>query len=71
MKTYRLLGFYSDNYQVYDSYWEGDTAEAAIKNCRDTQNECDSGDLSLVAVLDEDGTNVYECDSVSSIADWP
>lgn len=71
MPHYRLIGYYDDNGQVYDGMFEGGTEVEAVQACRNTLCDVDSGQLVLVAVLDEGGNNVYESDKASFIKDWP
>jgi len=70
MPKYRLIGYYHDNGQVYDSTWEGGDCVSAGRAFRDTVSEWDSMNLVLVAILDEAGVNVYEPDAAVPLTDF-
>ena len=71
MARYRLLGYYDDNGQVYDGGWEGGTEVEAVQACYNTLNDVDRDQLVLVAILNEDGANVYDSDTASFVKEWP
>lgn len=71
MPSYRLIGYYDDNGQVYDGNWPGEDEVDAVANCRDSLNTKERDELVLVAILDASGANVYESDKASFVKDWP
>jgi hypothetical protein len=71
MPDYRLIGYYTDTGQVYDGSYDGETADEAVAHCRDSIYPQERENLVLVAILDEQGNNVYEPDTASHITDWP
>ena len=71
MPRYRLIGYYDDTAQVYDSEWVGSDEVEAVRNCYLALNECERSQLALVAILNEACVNVYEPDTVSFLIDWP
>lgn len=70
MPKYRLIGYYEDNDQVYDSYWDGEDSISAVRACLHTLNDHDGMHLLLVAILDEAGKNVYEPDICRYLTDF-
>ena len=71
MPNFRLIGYYDDNGQVYDSDWGGDNEVEAVAHCRASIYPEERETLVLVAILDEQGKNVYDPDTASHITDWP
>lgn len=71
MADYRLIGFFDDTGIVYDCVWPGADECLAVNACRLSLTERDAEELCLAAILDENGTNIYEGDTVSFIRDWP
>lgn len=60
MARYRLIGYYDDNDQVYDGFWDGADHISALRSCLHTLNDHDGMHMMVVAVLDDDGQNLYE-----------
>jgi len=70
MPKFRLLGYYDDNDQVYDSFWDGTDYISAVRHCLHTLNEHDGMHLILVAILDDDGKNLYEPEIARYLTDF-
>lgn len=70
MPSFRVLGYYRDNDQVYDGDAAGDDVDVAIAGLRDAMYETERDNLMVVAVLDEEGHNLHGGDSSIAIAEW-
>jgi len=71
MPKFRLIGYYDDTGQVYDGEFDGDDEVDAVSHCRGCIYPQEREALVLVAILNEQGDNVYEPDTASHITDWP
>jgi hypothetical protein len=71
MPDFRLIGYYDDTGQVYDGDWDGDNEVEAVARCRAMSEPYGCETLVLVAILDEQGNNVYDPETASYIMDWP
>jgi len=70
MPSYRVLGYYRDNEQIYDGDADGDDVDEAIAGLREAMYDTERENLMVIAVLDEAGDNLHGGDKALPITEW-
>jgi hypothetical protein len=70
MPSYRVLGYYLDNGQIYDGEADGNDVDEAVRDLRDSMYEVERENLMVIAVLDDAGDNLHGSDKAFPITEW-
>ena len=70
MPEFRVIGFYQDNFQIYDGDADGADVDEAVCGLRDSMYDTERNNLMVIAVLDENGSNCHGSDKAFPISLW-